>query len=258
MAWRGYVDGNYTTDRTLNLMQQLYNSDLLLTKKPSSMMEAISRRSEYHSGIVNHIKALGGLHSGYIPLDENGEPLAPGSKYYDPNLKKMTTVDQNRRVIITNEDHIKLYDAIEDDMEDKVDQLMEKCVKSNFLCATILNVTPEELVKQLEPNGEHKKTVDGEELEADILKVNGLPNSMKATAPGSKQYLFKLAKLRTYIQKRLPYVNLLSFNRNGSDANDPVVRDPATEEQWNTMWDKNARSFPEAKKPPVNTETRQE
>ena len=225
MAWHDQTIASYGTDKNLDLLKSMYRSNELLTKRPANIFESISRRNEYLTEVFNRDKALGPLHGGYIPLDEDGNALPAGSKYYDMHLGKMAIVDNSGKVIVTNDDHIDEQCKMDDEFEEKVDALMERCIKSDQICATILNVSVDQLKTDLGVNG-ISRTMENEELEDTIKNANGTPNSLRATAPGSQSYLNKLAKLRAYVRIRLPYVNLVSFNRKVSDKNDPNVRDP--------------------------------
>ena len=173
-------------------------------------------RDELQHEIIARNRALGPWNGGLKPLDQDGKEIPNATFYYDL-LGKVVSTDEKGAIIITNQE--KVDQAIEDYlyMESRIDDVVDMCLVSNALAGQILNLKTAELTEQLKAGKD--VPVEGVELDEDTKKVDGTPNSIRQTAPGSQLYLNKLAKLRALVRNRLPYVNIASFGFKKSDKN---------------------------------------
>ena len=202
------LGGNYTADRNFSNLQHFWDSGESYGTGTSNLFGAYHRHTELESEVIARDKALGPMISGYIPLDENGEP-GYNATFYCPVMGRVVSTDAKGRLVATNKDRVE--QAVNDiqAMERYIDDIAEMCLSSNAICAQILNMKHTDMEAELSEGNDI--VIDGEPLDPATVAVKGTPSSIRQTSPGSQLYLNKLSKLRALVKKRIKYVNLVSF-----------------------------------------------
>ena len=165
-------------------------------RKHTDALSSVADRKHVQSYIEQIEASLGEKWLYETRYDMNGDPIT--EPYYHPLTGDMVFPDKKGKIRILNHDYLQKQIEIETYIEDKVDNMMKKCVVSDQVCMDILNLDENEYILHLGKGNTPFGSADAVEFK----NIDGRVSSIKATPAGSLTQTEKLSKLR-YVVKAL-------------------------------------------------------
>ena len=219
---------NYSTNIPKNYgLENKYinNHKSVGIRNRGNIMGNVEAMHEYESEITKRVKATGSLMGGYIPLNNEGNPVINGL-ILDPYSGQYVETDGTGKVICINKDHID--DAIEltEEENNKIQSVANYIFKlpDNTIMANILSFSSVGELRSKLGAGATFKTATNEDLDTEVINVNAMPSVL----PGLSNEKLALAKIkiRELIRTRLRYINLVSFSNKKTDKNNENYINP--------------------------------
>lgn len=122
--------------------------------------------------------------------------------YYDNEVGDIVYPDENGSVRFLNKNYIAKVQAIEEYIENKVDYIMERAVKSKNLCMDMLDLNVTDYNNFLRPVSSGGNAVLQSKLGMgdDMQQLDGTVDAIKSTPAGSAKQVEMLSKLRIVVR----------------------------------------------------------
>jgi hypothetical protein len=179
--------------------------------KNETSVKSIFARKENDRYLKTVDEALGDVRIKVIYYDQDNNPIT--KPFYCADAHDYVVPDKTTGAFyLTNGDIVDEKERQEDIIEERVDELMAKCVKSDALCQVVLNIAQTEYDRLLAPNG---GTAD---MSAEMKKLDGRVTYIKALPAGSPLQIQALSKLRVLVAARLHEYKPVRSGKSKADA----------------------------------------
>jgi hypothetical protein len=220
------LGGDYQKTKDVNLLRGFANTQKPLIGHRGNTFANVMTGEELESEIIHRVKAFGKQRGALLFYDEDGVTPLRNATFYSNELGKMVTTDSEGKFMYGNKAIVDQSVKFYEEREALIDKYVEQCKVNNEICAYMLGYgSVAELRTVLGTKGKFK--VEGDELvDEDLINADGMPESIRRTAPGKDKQLSAIYKLRLLVGERLAYINLMDFGRKKSDKDDPNVFSP--------------------------------